>query len=364
MSGRPAWCVAVVRGFGDEHDVDVADVVQLRATRLAHGDDGEPARLAVGLREGNGKRRPQGRGGEVRELRGDVLEREDRQGRLADGGEVGGGEGEHLVAVGDAQGVHGLAVAQRGGWGARGACRRCDGVRTDGRQQRHGAGGDVGARVGGGRGQPAPAVGMGDEVVAERGGAAEQGEQPPAEHDVTAQRGVAGPPLARVRAREPVQRTQREVGVGAAGEGPHDVLGAPRGLVVRPPAPASAASPRPAGRSARAGRARWRAGPTTSVRAAPLVRAPRTPTPRCARPTPHDDPAPNQRRPPRCLATRRVGPRRHASSADARIGARARRSAGGSPGEDRAGWSWGSPGRCRAARAGHRCRAPIGPPPP
>ena len=97
----------LVRGFGDEHDVDVADVVQLRATRLAHGDDSEPARLAVGLRERDGERRPQGRGGQVGELRGDVLERQDRQRRLADGGEVGGGEGEHLVAVGGAQGVHG-----------------------------------------------------------------------------------------------------------------------------------------------------------------------------------------------------------------------------------------------------------------
>ena len=50
-----------VGGFGDEDHVDVADVVQLRAAALAHGDHGEPARVrrAVGLGHRDRERRPQ-----------------------------------------------------------------------------------------------------------------------------------------------------------------------------------------------------------------------------------------------------------------------------------------------------------------
>ena len=36
--------VRAVHGLGDEHHVDVADVVELAAAALAHGDDGQPAR--------------------------------------------------------------------------------------------------------------------------------------------------------------------------------------------------------------------------------------------------------------------------------------------------------------------------------
>ena len=198
--------VGGVGRLGDEHDVDVADVVQLRAAGLAHGDHGEPAVGSPGSvsAEGDGERRPQRRGGQVRELGGDVLQRQDRQRRLADGGEVGGREHEHLVAVGGAQGVDGLAVAQPGRAAPLGARGRGGRVGADGGQQRGGAGGDVRGGVGGVGGEPAPAVGVGDEVVAQRRRAAEQGEQPPAQHDVAAQRGIALLPLARVRAREPV----------------------------------------------------------------------------------------------------------------------------------------------------------------
>ena len=67
---RAAFSSPAVHRLGHEDDVDVADVVQLPATALAHGDHGQPARLgAVGqLGPGQRQRGLEGGPGQVGEL--------------------------------------------------------------------------------------------------------------------------------------------------------------------------------------------------------------------------------------------------------------------------------------------------------
>ncbi len=225
-----------VGGLRDEHDVDVADVVQLVAAALAHGDDREPARIAalvVGeLGDGDGQRRPQRGGGEVRQPGRDVLDVQHRQLGLGDGGEVGGREHHQLVAVGGAQRLDGGRSGELCSASTRCACRRC--VRDRRRPPRA-------APPWGPRrprvpiAQPVPAVGVQREVVGERRRAPEQGEQPAPQPHLGAQRRVERRPV-REGGDEPLHGPQREIRVGTAGQRPHDLLSALRRPVPRPPA--------------------------------------------------------------------------------------------------------------------------------
>ena len=98
--------------------------------------------------------------------------------------------------------------------------------------------------IGGGLGEEGPEPGIGDEVVAERRGRAEQGDQPHAEGNVLTQLPVefaAGFPRLPLRypvggvegLHQPDQGVQREVRVTGAGESPEEV----DGLGVHPPEP-------------------------------------------------------------------------------------------------------------------------------
>ena len=221
-----------VGGLGDEHDVDVAHVVQLAATALAHRDDGQPARIAVGLGHRDGQGGPQRGGGQVGEPGRHVLDVEDRELGFGDGGEVGRGQHHQLVAVGGAQGLDGRRPGEPGR-GAAGPTRvRRVRVGADGRQQgRRG----VVLRTARPVAQPVPAVRVGREVVGQDRRAAQQGEQPPAQLHLGADRRIELPAVGH-RGNEPLDRPQREIGVGAAGQRPHHVLGALHGPVARPPA--------------------------------------------------------------------------------------------------------------------------------
>ena len=167
-----------VGGLGDEDDVDIADVVQLVAAALAHGDDGQPARIAalvIGeLGDRDGQRRPQRGGGEVGQPGRHVLDVEHRQLGLRDGREVGRREHHQLVAVGDAQRLDGGRAGAPCSASTRCACRRCVGIGADRREQRRC--GVLVACVP--IAQPVPTIGVQREVVGERRRAPEQGEQP------------------------------------------------------------------------------------------------------------------------------------------------------------------------------------------
>ena len=229
--GEPGGDVRLA--LAHEDHVDVADVVQLAAAALAHPDDPEPARQripglpvvlgaqGVGDRGvGDGQRGAQARGGEVGELGGDDLDRHDRQLGLAHRLQVGGGEGEHLVAVGQAQ------HPDPGGLEHRGAGHGGPLLGAHRGQQRAGALREVGQHRGvvGAPGralalQAAPALGVGDEMVAERRRATEHAEQAAAQALVAAQRLRERRPLRLVeRLAQTLERQQREVRVGAAGE--------------------------------------------------------------------------------------------------------------------------------------------------
>ena len=199
-----------VERLGDEDDVDVADVVELAAAALAHGDDRQPARSA--RRRGSSARATARRGlergaGEVGELAGDV--------RLG-GGEVGRGEVDArrrraARPVGDAQRVERC----RPGAGRRPA-RRSPGRPRRRRAARAAGGGP--ADLGGPSARRRPAArqwpGWRGEVVAEGGRGAQHGEQPVAAAGRAAARrsappSRAGSPSARTASSSRTQRQQR-----------------------------------------------------------------------------------------------------------------------------------------------------------
>jgi hypothetical protein len=202
-----------VGGLGDEHDVDVADVVQLAPAALAHRDDGQTPVAGVGalrerLRGGHRDRGLQRGGGQVGQVRRDLVDLQHGQLRLPHRGEVGGGEDEQLVAVGGAQGLDPGGTGERGPPALGAAGGRGVGVGADGPEQRPRVGRRVGRAV---AGEAVPAVGVGDEVVGERRRAAEQAEQPPPE--------PGGRPGARRRTRD--GRAARRRGARrCAGRGP------------------------------------------------------------------------------------------------------------------------------------------------
>ncbi len=131
-----------VGGLRDEHDVDVADVVQLASAALAHRDDREPAGVTAvvvdGLGDRDGQRGPQRRARDVRQPRGDLLHAQHRQVGLGDGAEVGGGEHQQLVAVRGAQGRDGRRTGHRRGAATRRPRGRSVGLGADRREQGRG----------------------------------------------------------------------------------------------------------------------------------------------------------------------------------------------------------------------------------
>jgi hypothetical protein len=86
--------------FGDEHDVDVARVVELLTAALAHRDHGEPARRGVGgqPRPGDRERGIEGARCEVGQFGGHVADFDGTR-------QVARGESQHSAPVGDPQRV-------------------------------------------------------------------------------------------------------------------------------------------------------------------------------------------------------------------------------------------------------------------
>ena len=168
--------------LGDEHHVDVADVVQLAAAALAHRDHGQPTVLAAQLGHRDRERGLQRRRGQVGEPGRDLLQVEHRQLRLAHRGQVGGRQHQQLVPVGGAQRVtprpSRCSVAADPPLLPAG-----ESVRVGPDRGQHGGQRPVIGPVAVG-GQPVPAVGVADQVIAQRGRAAEQREQPAAQPDV------------------------------------------------------------------------------------------------------------------------------------------------------------------------------------
>ena len=224
---RRRLVLAAVQGLGDEDDVDVADVVELAATGLAHADDRQAAgRGAVGQAgDRDGQRSRQRRAGEVGQLAGDVLD-----GHGAD--HVAGGELEQAGAVLGAQRGDGLGRREPGPRAAGPPRQRVGRVGADRREQprlqpepagAHGEQVVVGQRV--------PVRRVPREVVAEGDAHAEDAEQPGAQAVARAQL------LQQLRAvgrglHQPHQRRDGEVGLGRVGSRRQDR----GGLVVDGPA--------------------------------------------------------------------------------------------------------------------------------
>ncbi|TWH28060.1 hypothetical protein L600_004800000020 [Isoptericola variabilis J7] len=228
LDGRP---VGPRPGLAHVDDVDVGDVVELAPAGLAHADDGEPhavGRVAdLGPRDGE---RPLERGArEVGERRGDAGQLTERV-RARE------------VGRGDAQQAGAVRAAQRVGRGARGRVgpargvrrRRCGrrdgdvgvGVGPDGAQQLGAHGGGVRAHAAVAVGQDVEELGAAHELVAERRGGAEHGEQPLA-HLGLGRVGGRGEQRADPRAgvghgREADELEQREVRVTGAAERAQD----------------------------------------------------------------------------------------------------------------------------------------------
>ena len=226
-----------VGGLRDEHDVDVADVVQLAAAALAHRDDREPAgpcspspasATATASAACSAARR------EVRQPRGDLLHAQHRQVGLGDGR-----RGRRRRAPAARRGTR-CAGPRRPPNRSASRCRHpptpaggASGLGADRREQ--------------GRGElvPAPAPRCGRRAAGASGrGAARGGRRARSSCPARRTAAPAGPTSARSAASnspsgrcsggdEPLDAPEREVGVGAAGERPHDLL---RALGGRSPA--------------------------------------------------------------------------------------------------------------------------------
>ncbi len=191
----------------DEHDVDVADVVQLAAARLAHRDDGEPVlgQLVGQAGAGHGQARGQGRRGEVGQL-GRGLVHAHRPGQVA------GGQREHAAAVLRAQPRQHLGPAPLGPPDAvRSRQVRPDRAEQPGLQAEQGG---AGARHGV-VGEVAPVVGVRGQVVAEGRARAEDRQQPGPQPLVVAQ---GRQHVGRPRLDQALERRHGEVGVGGVGQ--------------------------------------------------------------------------------------------------------------------------------------------------
>jgi len=84
--------------LGDEHHVDVGDVVQLATTGLAHRDDRQAAGLGGGRQTGGGHRQPR-----LQRVAGQVRQRLGNLAQIQVAGQVAPRDGEELAAVGVAQ---------------------------------------------------------------------------------------------------------------------------------------------------------------------------------------------------------------------------------------------------------------------
>ena len=196
-----------VSRLGGEDDVDVGDVVQLAATGLAHRDDREAG--AVGIRTHLGASDREGR---LQRRLGEVGQR--ARGLRQGEGRVGGGEverrdAEQLLAVGRAQHVRGRHRPISGDRVDQATDSLVDGHR-------------------GGVGHRRPVLGVGAQVVAEGGRAAEHGEHPLAcGSGGTQGRGHRGAQAGLVRhgLHEPDQPEEGAVGVGHLAERRRQPLG-------------------------------------------------------------------------------------------------------------------------------------------
>ena len=111
LARHPQRCTLALRieRLGDEHDVDVAHVIELTPTALAQRDDCQ-SHIGGGLAElepTDGEPRLQGRSGQIRQLGGNLVDRN----VLA---QIPGGEHQQPTPVGDAQGILG-GLDQPGG---------------------------------------------------------------------------------------------------------------------------------------------------------------------------------------------------------------------------------------------------------
>ena len=194
--------------FGDEDDVDVADVVQLAGTALAHRDHRQPRRLAVfaAHRAGRHLQRDAQRGvGQIRQVDADLGERQHRL-VLHRRRQVEAGEHHQPVAVERPQ--HGQHIVCATG--------RFDGVGEGGAQF-------VGRRQRHVSRQQVPGLRVRDQVVAQRQGRTEHTEQPAAQALVFDQRLVEFIPAATGRVGQPHHRPQRGVGVRGARQRPQQL---------------------------------------------------------------------------------------------------------------------------------------------
>ena len=167
----------------------------------------------------DGQRGPQRGGGQVRQPDRDVLDVQHGQLGLGDGGEVGTRQHNQLVAVGGTQRLDGGGPGQARGSPAGRACGRRVRIGADGREQ-------DGRGIASGPprlvAQPVPEPRVDREVVGERRGAAQQGQQPPAQPHLGAERGVEHAAVGQSRG-EPLCRPQREVRIRAARQSPHQL---------------------------------------------------------------------------------------------------------------------------------------------
>ena len=199
--------------LGDEDHVDVADVVQLAGTALAHGHHGQTARRGPGgqLGPGHGERRLEDRGGDVGQLLDHLLDADHR-------GHVARGQVQQAAPVRRGQRRDRLAfgVLARDRLGQAG-------VGADGQQHLLAQFGRPGAADG--PAEDLGVFGVPGQVVGQAGADAENGGQPVAEVGFVVQPPAQGGPVVR-GAEHAGQPGQGQVGIGRRGQRGEQRIGA------------------------------------------------------------------------------------------------------------------------------------------